>query len=136
MLLSVVMAIFLFHVPLHGSLVALTAVSALFMLTTIAMGLLISTVAGTQFVAGQIAIVVTFLPAFILSGFIFDINSMPVIIQWLTHLVPARFFVAILQTIFLAGDVWPIFLINSSWLAAMAIFFFLIISRKSNKRLR
>ncbi|HEB68804.1 MAG TPA: ABC transporter permease [Desulfobulbus sp.] len=136
MLLSVAMAFFLFHVPLHGSMLALAASSALFMLTAIAMGLLISTAAGTQFVAGQIAIVVTFLPAFILSGFVFDINSMPVAIQWLTHLVPARYFVAILQTIFLAGDVWPIFIVNSAWLACMAIVFFLIIRKKSNKRLR
>ncbi len=136
MLLSVGMALFLFHVPLHGSLLTLTVSSALFMLTAIAMGLLISTAAGTQFVAGQIAIVVTFLPAFILSGFIFDINSMPVVIQWLTHLVPARYFVAILQSVFLVGDVWPIFLVNSAWLAIMAAIFFFIIRKKSNKRLR
>jgi len=136
MLLSVAMAIFLFHVPLHGSLLALTAASALFMLTAIAMGLLISTAAGSQFVAGQIAIVITFLPAFLLSGFVFDIGSMPVVIQWLTHLVPARYFVAILQTLFLAGDIWPIFLVNSAWLVLMALIFFRIIRKKSNKRLR
>ncbi len=136
MALSVSMAIFLFHVPLHGSFLVLFAASALFMLTAIAMGLLISTVAGNQFVAGQIAIVVTFLPAFILSGFIFDIGSMPVIIQGLTHLVPARYFVTILQTLFLAGNVWSLVLINSAWLVLMAAFFFLIIRKKSNKRLR
>ena len=134
--LSVIMAVWLFGVPLHGSLAALTASSALFMLTAIAMGLLISTVAGSQFVAGQVAIVATFLPAFILSGFVFDLGSMPVPIQWLTHLVPARYFVAILQTLFLAGDIWPIFLVNAAWLAGMALVFFLIIRRKSNKRLR
>ena len=136
MLLSVIMAVFLFHVPLHGSLVALTFASALFMLTCIAMGLLISTAAGTQFVAGQVAIVVTFLPAFILSGFIFDIGSMPVVIRWVTHFVPATYFVAIVQTIFLAGDVWPIFFINCGWLVVMAAVFFLIIRKKSHKRLR
>ena len=136
MLLSVGMAIFLFHVPLRGSLAALTLAAALFMLTAIAMGLLISTVAGTQFVAGQVAIVITFLPAFILSGFVFDIGSMPMGIQWVTHLVPARYFVAIVQTIFLAGDVWPIFFINCGWLALMAIVFFIIIRKKSHKRLR
>ncbi len=136
MLLSVIMAVFLFHVPLHGSVIALTVASALFMLTAIAMGLLISTAAGTQFVAGQVAIVITFLPAFILSGFVFDIGSMPLGIQWLTHLVPARYFVAILQTIFLAGDVWSIFFINCGWLTLMAAFFFIIIRKKSHKRLR
>ncbi len=136
MALSVVMAVFLFQVPLHGSLVALTGASALFMLTAIAMGLLISTVADSQFVAGQIAIVVTFLPAFILSGFIFDIGSMPAVIQGITFLVPARYFVAILQTSFLAGDIWPIFILNSSALMIMAVFFLLIIRKKSHKRLQ
>lgn len=136
MALSVVMAVFLFKVPLHGSLLALTASSALFMLTAIAMGLLISTVADSQFVAGQIAIVITFLPAFILSGFIFDIGSMPAVIQAITFIVPARYFVAILQSIFLAGDIWPIFIFNSALLALMALFFLLIIRKKSHKRLR
>jgi ABC-2 type transport system permease protein len=136
MALSVIMAVFLFQVPLHGSLIALTASSALFMLTAIAMGLLISTVADSQFVAGQIAIVVTFLPAFILSGFIFDIGSMPIVIQAITFIVPARYFVAVLQTIFLAGTLWPIIIFNSMLLMLMALFFLLIIRKKSNKRLR
>ena len=136
MALSVAMAVFLFNVPLHGSLIALSLSSALFMLTAIAMGLLISTVADSQFVAGQIAIVVTFLPAFILSGFIFDIGSMPAIIQGITFIVPARYFVAVLQTIFLAGDIWPIFIFNSVLLVIMAAFFLLVIRKKSHKRLK
>jgi len=136
MALSVIMAVFLFQVPLHGSLLALTASSALFMLTAIAMGLLISTVADSQFVAGQIAIVVTFLPAFILSGFIFDIRSMPVLIQGITCIVPARYFVAILQSLFLAGDIWPVFIFNSLLLMLMAAVFLLIIRKKSDKRLK
>ena len=136
MLLSVSMAVFLFDVPLHGSLFALIGASALFMLTAIAMGLLISTVSGSQFVAGQMAIVVTFLPSFILSGFIFDINSMPQVVQWITHVVPATYYVAILQTIFLAGNIWPILLSNSAWLVLMSLLFFAVIRKKSNKRLR
>ncbi len=136
MVLSVIMAIFLFAVPLHGSLGALFASSALFMLTTIAMGLLISTVADSQFVAGQMAIVVTFLPAFILSGFIFDIGSMPWLIQAVTRIVPATYFVAILQSIFLAGDIWPIFYVNCGWLAVMCAVLLFIIRKKSHKRLR
>ncbi len=136
MALSVVMAIFLFAVPLHGSLPALFAASALFMLTTIAMGLLISTVADSQFVAGQMAIVVTFLPAFILSGFIFDIGSMPVVIRAVTRIVPATYFVAILQSIFLAGDIWSIFFVNCGWLAVMCAVLLFIIRKKSHKRLR
>ncbi len=135
MALSVIMAIFLFNVPLQGSLPALFAASALFMLTTIAMGLLISTVADSQFVAGQMAIVVTFLPAFILSGFIFDIGSMPLLIRVVTRIVPATYFVAILQSIFLAGNIWSIFFVNCGWLAVMCTLLLVIIRRKSHKRL-
>ena len=81
MALSTAMAVWVFGVPLRGSFVVLSVVSALFMLTALGMGLLISTVARSQFVAGQIAIIVAFLPAFILSGFIFDIASMPLVVQ-------------------------------------------------------
>ncbi len=136
MTLSVAMAIWVFHVPLRGSFLALSFSSALFMLTAISLGLIISISAGSQFVAGQIAIVITFLPAFILSGFVFDIDSMPFAIQIITHVVAARYFVSILQTLFLAGNVWPIFVVNCLWLAVMALFFFMIIRKKSHKRLQ
>ena len=108
MLLSVAMAIFLFGVPLRGSFAVLFVTSALFLLVALGMGLLISTVTKNQFVAGQVAIIVTFLPAFLLSGFIFDISSMPWIVQGITHIIAARYFVAILQTVFLAGNIWAV----------------------------
>jgi ABC-2 type transport system permease protein len=135
MVLSVVMAVWLFRVPLQGSLAVLLATSALFLLAALGMGLLISTVAKNQFVAGQIAIIVTFLPAFILSGFIFDINSMPQPIQWITHVIAARYFVAILQTVFLAGNVWPVIFANALALAAMAVIFLTLVRRRTEKRL-
>ncbi len=135
MALSVAMAVWQFQVPLRGSLWLLVACSALFMLVALGMGLLISTVAKSQFVAGMVAVIVTFLPAFILSGFIFDIESTPKIIQFLTHVVAARYFVAILQTVFLAGDVWPVVLANAAALALMAAIFLGITRRNSRKRL-
>jgi ABC-2 type transport system permease protein len=135
MLLSVAMALWLFDVPLRGSFWALTAASALFMLVALGMGLLISVVARNQFVAGQISILITFLPAFILSGFIFQISSMPAPIQVITHLIPARYFVAILQTLFLAGDIWPIVLANSAALAVMMVVFLGLARRRTHKRL-
>ncbi len=135
MLLSVAMARWQFGVPLTGSFWLLLATSTLFMLVALGMGLLISTVARNQFVAGQIAILVTFLPAFILSGFIFDIGSMPAPIQFITHVVPARYFVAILQTLFLAGDVWPVVLGNAAALLLMMLIFFAVLGRKARKRL-
>lgn len=135
MALSVALAVFLFAVPLQGSVLVLTAVSALFLLVALGMGLLISSLARNQFVAGQIAIVVTFLPAFILSGFIFDIRSMPAPIQFITHILPARYFVSSLQTIFLAGDVWAVVLPDMAALALMAAFFLGVTLWRSHKRL-
>jgi ABC-2 type transport system permease protein len=105
------------------------------MLVSLMIGLLISIISKNQFVAGQTALAATFLPAFLLSGFLFDINSMPVVIQGITHLVPARYFVAILQSIFLAGDVWPVILANSAALFIILIIFTLLVASKSRKRL-
>jgi ABC-2 type transport system permease protein len=135
MALSVVMAVWLFDVPLRGSLWLLFATSSLFLLAALGMGLLISTVTKNQFVAGQVAIITTYLPAFILSGFIFDIGSMPGVVQAITHIVAARYFVAILQTLFLAGNVWPVILPNALALTLMAIFFLGLSRRKMRKRL-
>lgn len=135
MLLSVALAVWQFKVPLLGSFWLLSFSSALFMLVALLIGLLISIVSKNQFVAGQIALLVTFLPAFILSGFLFDINSMPEPIQLITYLVPARYFVAILQSLFLAGDIWPVILSNLAALFIMLIFFAAIVWHKSYKRL-
>ena len=135
MLMSVAMAIWLFDVPLRGSFWVLTGAAALYMMVALGMGLLISTVARNQFVAGQIALVATFLPAFILSGFIFQINSMPTVIQAITHLIPARYFVAILQTVFMAGDVWPVLIANSAALVLMMMVFLGLARRNARKRL-
>jgi len=135
MVLSVAMAIGLFGVPFRGSFLVLTLTSALFLLAALGMGLLISTLSKSQFVAGQVAIIVAFLPAFILSGFIFDIQSMPTVVQWITHLIAARYFVAILQTSFLAGNVWSVILPNALALALMAVFFLGVTKRKTLKRL-
>ncbi len=120
---SVVLAVTLFGVPFHGSLGVLSVASALFLLAALGMGLLISSVARNQFVAGQIAIIVTYLPAFILSGFIFDIGSMPAPVRLVTHVVAARYFVAILQSVFLAGDVWSVIIPNAAALLVMAVVF-------------
>jgi ABC-2 type transport system permease protein len=132
---SVAIAMGLFGVPLRGSLLALTGASALFMLAALGMGLFISTFARSQFVACQVAILATFLPALILSGLIFDINSMPLAIQIVTNLVAARFFVAILQTDFLAGDVWSVILPNAAALVVMAAAFLGAARALARKRL-
>jgi len=133
--LSVAMALWLFEVPLRGSVWLLFAVASLFMLVALGMGLLISVVSRNQFVAGMAAIIATFLPAFLLSGFIFDIHSMPWVVQGITYIVPARYFVSALQTLFLAGDVWPVLLPDIGALALMALLFLGISAKRSRKRL-
>ena len=135
LVLSVGMALFLLDVPLRGSLWVLIAASALFLIAALGMGLLISTIARSQFVAGQIALIATFLPAFLLSGFIFDIGSMPPVVQFITHIVAARYYIAILQTVFLAGNVWSVILPNALALVVMAAIFLGVTWRKSRKRL-
>ena len=135
LVLSVVMAIWLFQVPLNGNLWLLMATSALFLMAALGMGLLISTLARNQFVAGQVAIITTFLPAFILSGFIFDINSMPWPIQGVTHIIAARYYVSILQSIFAAGNIWSVILPNSLALIVMAAVFLLLVRRRTKKSL-
>ncbi len=133
--ITLVLAMGLFSVPLVGSFWVLVLCSALFLMTALGMGLLISTIAKNQFVAGMIALVATYLPAFILSGFIFDIHSMPWPIRAVTHLIAARYFVSILQTLFLAGDVWPVIARNSGALVLIAAFFLALVARISRKRL-
>jgi drug efflux transport system permease protein len=135
MLLSVAMAVWLFDVPLRGSFLLLFAVASLFLLVALGMGLLISTVARNQFVASQIALIVTFLPAFLLSGFIFEISSMPRVVQLITHIIPARYFVSLLHTLFMAGDIGAVIWPNTLALAVMALLLFGLVRRISRKRL-
>ncbi len=132
---SVAMGLWLFGVPLLGSPWLLLAVSSLFLLAALGMGLLISTAAKSQFVAGMAAIITTFLPAFLLSGFIFDIGSMPPVVQAITRILPARYFVASLQTLFLAGNVWSVVLPNAAALAVFAAVFLGASRRMLRKRL-
>lgn len=135
LLFSVSMAVWVFEVPLRGSLGVLLAASALFLLAALGMGLLISTLAKDQFVASLVALLATFLPAFILSGFIFDIGSMPTFIRGLTHLIAARYYVAILQTVFLAGDVWAVIVPNGLTLLFLTVILIGLVRRRTRKRL-
>ncbi|MDA8231527.1 MAG: ABC transporter permease [Magnetospirillum sp.] len=135
MALSVALAILLFHVPFRGSAWVLIGVSALFLSGALGMGLLISSVARSQFVAGQVAIISAFLPAFMLSGFVFEPSSAPTWIEILSHAVAARYFVSILQTLFLAGDVWSVILPNVGALVLIAVVFLGLTLTRTGKRL-
>ncbi|MCI4398300.1 MAG: ABC transporter permease [Acidobacteria bacterium] len=103
MFLSVAAGRWLFGVPLRGSLLALVAMSAIYLAGSLSMGMLISATAKNQLLASQMAFMTTFLPAFLLSGFMFDIENMPRALRWVTYVVPARYFVTMLRGLYLKG---------------------------------
>jgi ABC-2 type transport system permease protein len=133
--LCLLAAKFLFHVPFRGSVLVLTGVSMLYLLVALALGLLISTTLKSQFVASQITLLVTFLPAVMLSGFLFDLRSLPAVVQVVTYLLPARYYVTLLQTVFLVGDVWSVILPNAAVLAAMMTALLWLARRATRKEL-
>ena len=112
---------FLFHVPLRGSLWVLFGASMLYTLVALGIGLLISSAVKSQLVASQLTMLATFMPAFMLSGFLFDLRGMPAAVRLVTYLLPARYYVALLQSVFLAGDVWAVIVPNALVLALMAM---------------
>lgn len=135
MFFSVAICMLVFGMPFRGSILALSIVSAAFLLTSLVSGLLISTISKNQFVAAQAALISAFLPTTLLSGLIFDIDGMPALIRVITLAIPARYFVPSLQTIFLAGDVWSVLFPATVFLTAMFIILFTLTLIKSPKRL-
>jgi len=117
--LCIVAAKYLFHVPLRGTLPVLLGASTLYVLVALGIGLLISSAVKNQMVASQLAMLATFMPALMLSGFLFDLRSMPAPIRLITYVLPARYYVTLLQTIFLAGNVWRVIVPNMLVLAGM-----------------
>ena len=105
--------------PLRGTLPVLLGASTLYVLVALGIGLLISSWVKNQMIASQLAMLSTFMPALMLSGFLFDLRSMPTPIRFITYVLPARYYVTLLQTIFLAGNVWRVILPNMLALAAM-----------------
>jgi ABC-2 type transport system permease protein len=103
-------------------------------LPALGQGLLISAATKNQFVASQLALITAFLPTMLLSGFLFEIPSMPVPIRLLTYLVPARYMIPQLQTVFLAGDDWGLFLPNMGALLGFGALFFGIAIKVTRRR--
>ena len=131
----VLLSYFLFHVPLRGSFLALFLTSSAFLTASLGMGFFISTICRNQFFASQLALLVAFLPSFILSGALFEISAMPSAIRTITHLFPARYYVTCLQTVFMAGDIWPLLLPNTAVMLFIAVLFFGATIVKTPKRL-
>lgn len=134
MTLCTLVAVFLFRVPFRGSVLALYAISGAFLLPALGQGLLISAATKNQFLASQLALLSSFLPTFLLSGFLFEIGSMPRAIQWITQFVPARWLIPSLQTVFLAGDLWPMFLRSIGVLTLYGAIFLSLAVRATKKR--
>ncbi len=135
MAICVVVSVFIFGLPFRGSLWLLALVSSFFLWSALGLGLMISTLSKSQALSYQLATVAGFLPAFILSGFLFEIFSMPTWIQFLTFFIPARYFVQCVQTLFLVGNVWSLILWNLVPMFLIGFLFFFITRLKSAKRL-
>jgi len=131
----VLASLFVFDIPLRGSLLALTVFTAIFLIVALSLGLLISTVARTQFLASQMAMMVAFLPGLYFSGFLFEVASMPAPLRAFARVVPAYYYVPGLQTIFLAGDIWAVILPASAILLGMSALLFTLTARKTRQTL-
>lgn len=128
-------AVLLFAVPFRGSLWVLLLLSSVFMLSALGQGLLISVTLRGQLAAAEAGLFSGFLPALLLSGFVFDINSMPVVLQALTRLLPVSYFNTCLRTIFLTGDVWEIFGPSLGFMGLLATVLLGLVYKKLVKRL-
>lgn len=132
---SALIAVTLFQVPLRGSWWALVLMSALFLVPALGQGLLISALTRNQFIAAQAALLSGFLPAFLLSGFLYEIDSMPAPVQAITRIVAARYFVDSLTTLFLAGNVWRLLIPNGFAMLAIGAVFFGLARLRTRKSL-
>lgn len=131
---AVAMSVLLFGVPLRGSVVLLMAMSGLFLFGALCWGILISIVARAQLLASQIALVSSFLPAFLLSGFMFAIWNIPRPLQVVTYVVPARYFVAIVKAIYLKGSTFSLIAGPAALLAVYGAVVFAAANRKFRKK--
>jgi len=135
MLLTVLMAIFLFDVPLRGNVFILGIVSCVFLFGALGLGIVISIVAKSQLVASQIAMVATFLPSFLLSGFMFAISNMPVPLQVVSRIIPARYFIIALKGIFLKGNPLRILIMDVAFLLIFGAAIFVVANKKFKKKM-
>jgi ABC-2 type transport system permease protein len=134
-IISALIAIYWFNVPFRGSWVTLLFASALFMVVVLSLGFFISVLAKNQFAASQIALLITFLPAFLLSGFLFSIEQMPIVLQWITRILPARYYVSVLKKIFLKGTPAAMLYADLIPLVVFAFVLALVATRSFHKRL-
>ena len=134
MVIALVVGIFVFNVPMKGSLLLLLAASAIFLFGALGLGIMVSAMFRTQLMAYQIGTLLSFLPAFLLSGFIYPIGSMPRVIQAVSLIVPARYFMEISRGIFLKGIGIQLLWFNLLLLIAYAVIVFYFATRKLRQK--
>lgn len=134
-LLAVLMGEFLFQVPLRGNVALLFAMAAIFLIGALSLGMVISVVTKSQLLASQLAMVMTFLPAFLLSGFMYAISNMPQAIQLVTYFIPARYFVSLLKGIYLKGSGMDILFIEAGLLTIFGVMMIVMANVKFKKKL-
>jgi ABC-2 type transport system permease protein len=128
-------AIYWFQVPFRGSFITLLVSSAMFMVVVLSLGFFISVIGGSQLAASQIALLITFLPAFLLSGFLYSIEQMPVVLQWITRILPARYYVSVLKKIFLKGSPTALLYADLVPLAVFTLVLAMLATHSFHKRL-
>lgn len=133
--ISLAAARWLFEVPIRASLWVVLLGCGVYLIMALCLGLLISSITKNQFMASEMTMVLTFMPAFLLSGFLYEIDNQPVVIQYITYIVPARYFVDFLQTSFLVGNVWPNVIKNVGILSLFALVMLVLAIRKNPKSL-
>jgi ABC-2 type transport system permease protein len=135
LILCLLAARFLFHVPIRGSLFAIVLVSMLYLVVSLSLGLFISGATRNQFQASQVALLASFMPALMLSGFIFDMRNMPVAVQVVSQALPATHFMPLIKTLFLAGDNWAMVTREGAILGLYAVVLIAASRRSLRKRL-
>ncbi len=130
-----VMGVYWFGVPFRGQVSVFLLSSFLFLCVVLSLGYFISIIAKTQLAASQAALLSTFLPAFLLSGFIFPIDQMPIVVQWITHIVPARYYMSILRAVFLKGSSMVFLWSDLLALTLFATFLVFVATRAFKKKL-
>ncbi len=135
MAVCVLAAVYIFGVPLRAPVWLPFAVAGVFLLSVLSIGLLISTVVRNQFSASLIALVVSLLPTMLLSGFVFEVSSMPLAIQAVSYLIPACYFVPTLSTLFLAGELWDAIGVDVLAMAAFGLFWLMLVILVTPRRL-
>lgn len=128
-------AVWIFEVPMRGGLLAVVLGSSLYLLVALGIGLLVSSVTKSQFLASQFVLIICFLPTLMLSGFIFDLNSAPLFVYYLAHVFPATWYVDLMQTLFLVGEVPSVIGRDFCILGGIAVILLLLVRMNNHKSL-